>query len=261
MLKNGNSYRAAVLRSVFGACLLAFAALSFALHPMFAEGGRGDAVGVETTETTENAETTGNAENAGGAENAAEDENVETAENVKNAGELLYKYGFIRGASEAGMVLNEEKSLTRVELAAIAFQLGGGGAEDLGAAGEPEFLDSAAIPAWAKGYVAYSQKNGLLLGDDHYVFDHASKVTGRQLAVLLLRMLGREAEWGGASENLAALGVVMKDGELTRGEAFDCVWAVLSRPLMQDGGVLGVALGKLTERDVRKYAPNLDGGQ
>ncbi len=167
-----------------------------------------------------------------------------------SAGELLYKFGFISGSSSTEMKLDEDRYMTRAELTVIAYQLSGGAPEDLAFAGEPMFLDSLAIPAWAKPYVAYAQSKGLVLGDEHLVFDFASKVTGRQLAVFLLRMLGRGADWNTAVSDIGQLGIALEDKAITRGEAFECIWQAVSLPVTSDGEALGIKLGKLTAEEI-----------
>ncbi|MDO4799389.1 MAG: S-layer homology domain-containing protein, partial [Bacillota bacterium] len=172
-------------------------------------------------------------------------------------GEMLYKYKFIRGASSTTMDLKEENPLTREQLAVLITQINGKEAEVVAKKDDANFVnqikvfkDHETIAGWAKHYVAYCYREGLLVGSDGK-FKPKGQVTGRQLALVLLRAMGYDVQWKAVDAKLQELGIPLANEPLKRGAAFDYMWSTIIKPICKDGGILAVKLGKLTEEEAR----------
>lgn len=159
-------------------------------------------------------------------------------------GQHLQKYGIVEG--EYGN-LNEQNSLTRDQLATLISRLYGLEAEAKNYSVPSGYKDEAKF-GWAKGYISYAKMKGWMQGS-HGVFDNKGKVTGEQLATVLLRILNRPEKWGTNIGRMGALGVIIPNKQLTRGQTFDAIWSSFSQPIMADGSILGVNLNKLPEID------------
>lgn len=192
-------------------------------------------------------------------------------------GDRLYDYKFIQGASLYKKVLNEEKKLNRAELAAIICQLYQAYGRDERQGIDKEVYDTIAdkdlklikksidldisstysdasnIPDWAIEPVKYVTASKFMSGMPGKKFAFDVKVTGQQLAAVMLRMLGHEnVKWDSVPSKLKDLGLNINLGQITRREAFDFIWACLIKPVMADGSTLGYKLAALTKEDVSK---------
>lgn len=165
-------------------------------------------------------------------------------------GELLYKYGLISGTSDAKMVLEEGRMLSREELAIIITQVNGKFEEAKKYTGMPNFADVGSISRTAMSFVKYVTDNKLLRGVGSDRFDPKGLVTERQLGAVLLRELGYEYKWDEVALELAKFGLGASDKAINRGEAFDYIWKAVTRPIAADGSVLGVKLGNMTKEDI-----------
>ncbi len=172
-------------------------------------------------------------------------------------GEKLYHYGFIKGSGDSSTkiitkIIMEDKVLTRAQLAIIITQLTGTYEEASAFAGEPEYLDAAAIPNWAKNYIAYVQQKKWMIGGND-IFNSNGGVTQKQLLAVILRALGYEdIAWTDIMQKADSLDLVIlsdeseaKDAYLTRGVAFEIIWKAVTTPIASDGGILGVKTGHL----------------
>ncbi|MDO4753536.1 MAG: phosphodiester glycosidase family protein [Bacillota bacterium] len=170
-------------------------------------------------------------------------------------GEMLYKHGFIGGSSKTSMVLNEEAPLTREQLASLILEFNGLRADAEKEALNPNYKDNDKISGWAKKYVAYCEKTGLMLGTGDNKFSPLVVTKGKSLGAVMLRALGYTGEkavaWADIDKKLAELGIPIVDKELTRGEGFDYIWKVITKPICADGSILGVKLGKLKPEDIK----------
>lgn len=174
-------------------------------------------------------------------------------------GEMLYKYKFITGTSDQKMELKEELPLTREQLAILITELQGEKAEALKQAGVPTYSDTVSIASWAQAYVAYCESKQWMKGIGSNLFDGKGRVTGRQLALVLLRAMGYTVEWDEVDATIQKLGIPIENKPLTRGEAFDYIWTAITKPISADGIVLGVKLGKLSEEQATTLAyPKVD---
>lgn len=158
----------------------------------------------------------------------------------EESGARLKSLGIIQGNSTGDLML--DKNLNRVELAVLLSRLYG---EEWKASTYTEpsaFKDEAKFPKWGVRYIAYAQHRGWLVGDSAANFNPYNNVSGEELAVLLLRILGyEEAKWGknvAELEKRTGLVISSKSKALLRGELFDVLWMAVSKPVMKDGEAL-----------------------
>lgn len=176
-----------------------------------------------------------------------------------DGGRRLYKHNFITGTSGTKMNLKEDEPLTREQLAVLITELNGQRVEALQQAKTPKFSDAFSISGWARPFVAYCEARGWMTGVGYNLFDAKGRVTGKQLALVLLRAMDYNIEWKEVDALLEKLGVPIQDTPLTRGEAFDYVWDVITKPLCKNGEVLAVRLGKMTDLQISALAfPSVD---
>lgn len=162
------------------------------------------------------------------------------------AGQHLYEHEFIAGVGNGE--LNEAGLLTREQLAKLILELNGSKEEAEVLTLPPSFTDSAKISAWARPYVAYAQIEGLMVGFTDGSFRPQEGVTGQQLAQVLTRALGYEFTWATVVADAADLGIdVAVAAKLTRGQAFEAMWATVNLPMKGETLPLGVKLGKLED--------------
>lgn len=171
-------------------------------------------------------------------------------------GEYLYKHGFIKGASTTEMELKEGELLNREQLAILIAEVNGMSAEAAAFTGDADFADADQISGWAKPCVAFLAEKGLMIGKPEG-FDPKGIVTEKELGVVLLRALGYEPKWETAGLTLMAMGFKAGSEPINRGDAFDQIWMAVSRPYAEDGSILGVKLGKLTEEELTSQEPLL----
>lgn len=188
---------------------------------------------------------------------------VFAVEDMGSAGENLKHYEFITGGT--GGDLMEDKEFTREQLAKILAELNGKAEEAAAFEGTVNFKDADKIGAWALPYVAYAVEQDWLVGNDKNEFMPKGIVSGKELLTAMLRVLGYETEWATVVEEAAEVGFTASEGELTRGQAFETIWTVVSEiPAKGSDVALGVELGKLepetpvvTDLDFTATATNL----
>ncbi len=169
---------------------------------------------------------------------------VFAVEDMGSAGENLKHYEFITGGT--GGDLMEDKEFTREQLAKILAELNGKAEEAAAFEGTVNFKDADKIGAWALPYVAYAVEQDWLVGNDKNEFMPKGIVSGKELLTAMLRVLGYETEWATVVEEAAEVGFTASEGELTRGQAFETIWTVVSEiPAKGSDVALGVELGKL----------------
>ncbi len=173
-------------------------------------------------------------------------------------GKHLYDYHFIKGSSADSMVLKEESDFTREQLAVIILEIVEKREEAKEANMTPEFLDNESI-TWSAPYVAYCVKEGLMSGipvegSALNKFNPKGVVSGKQLATVIYRALGYQADWNTIMEDVEALGLSVENKPLKRGDAFNFIWDSVTKPICSDGTVLAVTLGKMTEEDIENIS-------
>lgn len=145
-------------------------------------------------------------------------------------GENLKYYEIIKGDNSGD--LRPEDPITRQEFAVILTRLNGTAEEAETYSGTVDFNDVDKIASWAKNQVGYCKVNGLMLGDNNNCFNPEGKVTGEELAAILLRLLGyRNADiWGQNIEKLSNLTCMppIPNRELKRRDVFEAVWPAIS---------------------------------
>lgn len=172
-------------------------------------------------------------------------------DDVISAGEFLEYYGFVTGDDNGDLL--EDRLISRQEMAILLARINGKekDAERINLKTVILFEDDDDIAPWAKQYVYYAQKQGWITGDENK-FNPISTISGEQLAIMLLRMLGyAEASWNSNRRVLSSLtGIQLPESILKRGEVFEALWPAVSEPLMSDGRILGVAAKTIPESDI-----------
>ncbi len=165
--------------------------------------------------------------------------------------EELKANGFISGNENGDLLVDQ--ALTREMLAALTAELAGD--KELAAIFEQPavYADADEISPWAVPFVAYAQEMGWMTGIDQgteKVFKPMDVVTGQTLAATLMNALGYGVEgaagWATVVADAAELGIMLPDGALTRGDAFEAMWVAVSEvPMNGSDMTLGVFLGRL----------------
>lgn len=165
---------------------------------------------------------------------------------AEGGGEQLYKHKFIKGSDPNKMVLNEDKMLTREQLALLIIEINGIKNPYPKKTVYELYDDFYAIGDWSKDQVALCYEKGFMKGMKERYFNPGGLVPGKQLGAVMLRALGyQEVDWAGVDKKLAELNIPIKDEPLTRGQAFDYIWKVLNLPIMKDGNTLAFKLDKI----------------
>ena len=119
--------------------------------------------------------------------------NAATSSDTKyaNAYNVLGRYGVVKGTG--GSKDNYAGNFTRAEMAGIAYRIATGDVDDKYAKQNEIYamqFEDADKAAWAKGYIGYCANMGIIIGDGRGNFNPNDPVTGYQVAVLMLRLLG-----------------------------------------------------------------------
>lgn len=185
--------------------------------------------------------------------------NVEYGKNGSwnaNKAEELRKYGFIEGYNGDLMT---DKLLTRQQLAILICELQG--VKEVASRYDvaPRYKDLDKIPSWSRNYIAYCQKEKWMIGKQGS-FDPTGPVTGQELAKAMLNALGyQDVPWKKSLDYIKTLGIVIPPKKsMTRGQSFDVMWDVVSRPIMKSGEILGVKTGRLGEGAVAFRATKVE---
>lgn len=138
--------------------------------------------------------------------NAAFTDDKSIDADCKVAVDTLVALGVLAGDPDGSF--RPEDGLTRAEAAKIIFTIRNkGNADASGFAGQAsKFTDIA--NHWAKGYIVYCESLGIVSGKNPTTFDPEGKVTGSELAKMLLTALGYKADlegYTGASWELNVL--------------------------------------------------------
>jgi len=158
----------------------------------------------------------------------------------------LYEHEFIAGDGTGNLMT--EQLLTREQLAKLVLELAGVLDEAEALTLPPSYGDAAKISAWARSYVSFAQVEGLMKGYTNGNFGPQDPVSGQMLAQVLTRALGYEFPWATVVADAADLGIdVAASAKLTRGDAFEAMWATVNLPMKGETLPLGVKLGKLPD--------------
>ena len=119
--------------------------------------------------------------------------NAATSSDTKyaTAYNVLGRYGVVKGTG--GSKDNYAGTFTRAEMAGIAYRIATGDVDDKYVKQNEIYamqFDDADDAAWAKGYIGYCANMGIVIGDGRGHFNPNDPVTGYQVAVLMLRLLG-----------------------------------------------------------------------
>ncbi|MDO4753809.1 MAG: Ig-like domain-containing protein [Bacillota bacterium] len=164
---------------------------------------------------------------------------------AESGGELLSKYGFVKGGSNGDLMLDQK--LTREQLAVLVCELHGKSIEASRFKRPPNYIDAYKFPAWSKNYISYAQYMGWMVGVGEKRFNNTGYVSDLELATAMTKVLGYTAkDYRDALNIMDSIGVkIPQSKSLTRGEAFDVIWTVVSNPLMKNGKTLGEVTGRL----------------
>lgn len=109
---------------------------------------------------------------------------------------MLSALGVIKGYEDGSF--KPEATVTRAEAAKMIFTIRNGGNDDASAwAGTPTSFKDLAGYGWAEGYIKYCQSMGIIAGKSATSFDPGAKVTGTELAKMVLVTMGYNAETAG----------------------------------------------------------------
>ena len=115
-------------------------------------------------------------------------------ETYAEAVEVLAGIGMYQGDTEG--TFRPQENLSRAEVATLLYRLTTGdydGSKVDTYAGYDEFTD-VSKDQWYAGYVNYAYVEGYVIGNGDGTFSPENNVTGAELATMLLRVLGRDAE-------------------------------------------------------------------
>ena len=153
----------------------------------------------------------------------------------------LYDMGLFKGLSASTYVPNLEGSLTREAGTALLVRLFGVEADALALTDADTVLagytDAKSVSSWAKKYVAYAVKTGLVEGTTTTTLSPSAALTGNTVATIILRKLGftvAAADFSKAAETLVTKGGIKAD-EATK---------FASKELIRDDAV-GMMFGSL----------------
>ena len=161
----------------------------------------------------------------------------------KTGGEELKELGLLTGDENGDLM--ENQTLERQEFAKIIAQLNGALEEAAAYVTPATYADFNEVEGWARNYVAYAEEQGWMTGKNDNMFDPAAELKSQELLMVLLRVLGYDANWETVFEDAAEVGLVSEEIiKITRGDAFELIWTAVSEVKMADSDMtLGVFLG------------------
>ena len=175
--------------------------------------------------------------------------------------EALKTLGIFHGTAK-GFEL--DSTLTREQAVALIVRLLGAEAEAKKDNPAHPFTD---VWEWANPYIGYAYQNKLVNGMGNNRFGYGRTVTQAEFLTMILRLLqyqdGTDFTWDKSAELAKTLGlpVAGADGDYTRGNAVDVIWALLETKFKSGDKTLAQALiekGVFTEK---AYREALDSGK
>jgi hypothetical protein len=161
------------------------------------------------------------------------------------AGETLKAYGAIDGTDNG---LEEERPITRAEMAVIYAQLNGKIEDAKAWPFAPTFTDMEGH--WAINIVAYAEDQGWMVGAGPGTpFRPEEEMTAAEVNVMLMKVLGHPVVWETVTEDAAALGIAVTTADATqalRGEVFEAMVVALDEMPLGSEVTLGSTLENLT---------------
>lgn len=166
------------------------------------------------------------------------------AADTQTAGEILKGYGVLSG--DANGNLNETQSIDRATMYTVLIKLLGKDAEAKAYTVPSTFSDD--NTSWAANYIAFAEKEGLTKGIGNGKFAPEGKVTLQQMATIMLRALGYEADYNTAIADATAkgllAGVVESDnnGMVVKSDVYTSMLNTLKAPVKDSTEALGTVL-------------------
>ena len=166
------------------------------------------------------------------------------AADTQTAGEILKGYGVLSG--DANGNLNETQTIDRATMYTVLIKLLGKDAEAKAYTVPSTFSDD--DTNWAANYIAFAEKEGLTKGIGNGLFSPNGKVTLQQMATIMLRALGYEADYNTAIEDATAQGllkgVVESDnaGIVVKSDVYTSMVNTLNAPVKGSTELLGNVL-------------------
>ncbi len=166
------------------------------------------------------------------------------AADTKTAGEVLKGYGVLQG-DESGN-LNETQTIDRATMYTILIKLLGKDADAKAYTVPSTFSDD--NTSWAANYIAFAEKEGLTKGVGNGLFSPNGKVTLQQMATIMLRALGYEANYNTAIADATAKGLLksvvedQNNGLVLKSDVYTSMLNTLSAPVKDSTELLGNVL-------------------
>lgn len=166
------------------------------------------------------------------------------AADTQTAGEILKGYGVLSG--DANGNLNETQTIDRATMYTVLIKLLGKDAEAKAYTVPSTFSDD--DTNWAANYIAFAEKEGLTKGIGNGLFSPNGKVTLQQMATIMLRALGYEADYNTAIADATAQGllkgVVESDnaGIVVKSDVYTSMVNTLNAPVKGSTELLGNVL-------------------
>lgn len=149
--------------------------------------------------------------------------------------DMLSALGVIKGYEDGSF--KPEGTVTRAEAAKMIFTIRNGGNDNADAfKNAPTTFTDLNGYGWAEGYIKYCQANGIIAGKSATSFDPGAKVTGTELAKMMLVTLGYDAN----KANLVG-----------------ATWATNTLSLASENGVLANVSADLSAGLPRQYAAQM----
>lgn len=166
------------------------------------------------------------------------------AADTQTAGEILKGYGVLSG--DANGNLNETQTIDRATMYTVLIKLLGKDAEAKAYTVPSTFSDD--DTNWAANYIAYAEKEGLTKGIGNGLFSPNGKVTLQQMATIMLRALGYEADYNTAIADATAQGLLKgvveseNAGIVVKSDVYTSMLNTLNAPVKGSTELLGNVL-------------------
>lgn len=163
------------------------------------------------------------------------------AADTKSAGEILKGYGVLSG--DANGNLNETQTIDRATMYTVLIKLLGKDAEAKAYTVPSTFTDD--DTNWAANYIAFAEKEGLTKGIGNGLFSPNGKVTLQQMATIMLRALGYEADYNTAIADATAQGLLkgvvetQNAGIVVKSDVYSSMLNTLNAPVKGSTELLG----------------------
>ena len=163
------------------------------------------------------------------------------AADTQSAGEILKGYGVLSG--DANGNLNDTQTIDRATMYTVLIKLLGKDAEAKAYTVPSTFSDD--DTNWAANYIAFAEKEGLTKGIGNGLFSPNGKVTLQQMATIMLRALGYEADYNTAIADATAKGLLKgvveseNAGLVVKSDVYSSMLNTLNAPVKDSTELLG----------------------